>query len=83
MANETTVNELRGVKLVTGAALAAVVGCTSETPVKSVTCIAAGTAISMARTTESDTRWSNSRSSAMWDTIWTTTLVSVVAGILS
>ncbi|UVD32220.1 hypothetical protein [Vibrio phage phiKT1028] len=83
MSNTTTVNELRIVKLVTGIALAGIASVQGEDSTKSVVYIAAGTAVSIVRTDESDTRWSNAKSSAAWNTIWNIFFVSIIGNIFA
>lgn len=81
---KASTNELRVIKAVTGLAIAGVsYSLNNEAPLGALACTAAGTTLAVMNTSEKDTQRLSARENAIWETVGSVALVSIVANMFS
>ncbi|AUR81097.1 hypothetical protein FDJ25_gp035 [Vibrio phage Aphrodite1] len=81
---KATVNELRVIKAVTGLAIGGVsIAMNEELPVGKLACTAAGTTMAVMNTSERDTRGFCPRENAIWETVGSIALTTIVGRLFS
>ncbi|QAU04191.1 hypothetical protein [Vibrio phage 2 TSL-2019] len=81
---KATVNELRVIKAVTGLAIGGVsIAMNEELPVGKLACTAAGTTMAVMNTSERDTRRLSARENAIWETVGSVALTTIIGNLFS